>query len=86
MQFTPTSIADGGRPNFVKQQQIWGEAESAAAEAVLRKVEESGLETIRLSFADQHGLLRGKVIEARDLAASFRNGCTMTSSLLAKDT
>ena len=86
MQFTPTSIADGGRSNFVKQQQIWGEAESAAAEAVLRKVEESGLETIRLSFADQHGLLRGKVIEARDLASSFRNGCAMTSSLLAKDT
>ncbi len=76
----------GGRTKFVEQHGLWGEAEHAAAEAVLRKVEEMGLETLRLSFADQHGVLRGKVIEARDLASNFRNGCTMTSSLLAKDT
>ena len=77
---------DGGRSDFVKQHQIWGDAEYVAAGEVLRKIEKSGLETIRLSFADQHGLLRGKVIEAQDLASTLRNGCTMTSSLLAKDT
>ena len=77
---------DGGRSDFVKQHRIWSDAEYAAADEVLRKIEKSGLETIRLSFADQHGLLRGKVIEAQDLASTLRNGCTMTSSLLAKDT
>ncbi|MGI9426518.1 MAG: glutamine synthetase family protein [Hyphomicrobiaceae bacterium] len=55
------------------------------AREVLREVTANGLETIRLSFADQHGLLRGKTIVANGLATAFRNGITAPSTILLKD-
>ena len=51
-----------------------------------RLIEERGLEVVRLSFPDQHGILRGKTIIAGDAARLMRNGCSLTTTLLAKDT
>lgn len=56
-----------------------------AAELV-RAVGTDGLETVRLCFVDQHGILRGKAIVASALASAFRNGVAMTSTLILKDT
>ncbi len=74
-----------GRASFVERHGLWGDAERDAAERVARLVEEKDLHSVRLSFADQHGLLRGKTVMADDLALVMANGCTMTASLLAKD-
>jgi glutamine synthetase len=53
---------------------------------IIKRVEANGLEVIRLSFADQHGILRGKTIMADDLLSAMAGGVTMTTTLLAKDT
>lgn len=57
-----------------------------AAHAALDQVERHGLETVRLAFVDQHGLLRGKTIVASGLASALKNGVPVTSTLLLKDT
>lgn len=62
------------------------DAQIAIAHDVLDRVANDGIETVRLAFADQHGVLRGKTIVAGALASAFRNGMTMTSTLLLKDT
>ena len=41
---------------------------------------------MRFSFADQHGVLRGKTVMAADAPGLMRSGVTMTTTLLAKDT
>lgn len=46
----------------------------------------AGIETVRLSFADQHGLLRGKTVMVDGLAEACRSGVAMTSTLVLKDT
>jgi len=51
-----------------------------------KEVAGRGLEAVRFSFADQHGLLRGKTIAAPELEAALKNGMGFPSSLLAKDT
>lgn len=56
------------------------------AAEVIDVVKSQKLETIRLAFADQHGILRGKTIVADGLTAAFRNGLAMPSTLLLKDT
>lgn len=61
-------------------------ARRARVEDVLTRVQASGVENIRLSFTDQHGLLRGKVIPVDGLRAAFDAGVAMTSTLLLKDT
>ncbi|MEM7061223.1 MAG: glutamine synthetase family protein [Pseudomonadota bacterium] len=58
----------------------------AAAAEVIRQVEADELETIRVVFPDQHGILRGKTITQRALASAFTSGIGMPSTLLLKDT
>jgi len=53
---------------------------------VMKQIKAAGLESLRLSFADQHGILRGKTLVISETPSAMQNGCTMTSSLLAKDT
>src|SRR5256885_9806948 len=40
----------------------------------------------RSSFADQHGVLRGKTLAASEVPAALERGVTLTSTLLLKDT
>src|SRR6185312_5325263 len=49
-------------------------------------IEEQNLEVVRFSFPDQHGILRGKQLLADGAASAMRNGVSMTTTLLAKDT
>src|SRR4051812_19104358 len=51
-----------------------------------RLVEEKNLEVIRLAFPDQHGILRGKTIVASEAIAALESGCSITTTMLAKDT
>ena len=44
------------------------------------------VETVRFSFADQHGILRGKTLAAGEVEAALERGVTVTSTLLLKDT
>jgi len=75
-----------GRTWFVERYGLWDSKEARHVDQVLSLIKENDLEVVRLSFADQHGLLRGKSIVADEVPQAFRNGCTNTSTLLAKDT
>jgi glutamine synthetase len=57
----------------------------ARAAEVLAQVERDGIGVVRLAFADQHGILRGKTIVASELAGALADGVTMTTTLLLKD-
>ena len=56
------------------------------AAALLKRVTESDIETVRVLFADQNGILRGKTIIADALLSIFTNGLTAPATLLLKDT
>jgi glutamine synthetase len=45
-----------------------------------------GLKQVRFSFADQHGVLRGKTLAISEVKAAMERGVTLTSTLLLKDT
>jgi glutamine synthetase len=72
--------------SFVERHGLWSAEQKEAAQRLRRIAEEKNLETIRLSFADQHGILRGKTLIASEALASLESGCGITTSLLAKDT
>ena len=44
------------------------------------------LKQVRFSFADQHGVLRGKTLAGSEVKAAMERGVTLTSTLLLKDT
>ncbi|MGD9863575.1 MAG: glutamine synthetase family protein, partial [Pseudodonghicola sp.] len=65
---------------------VLSDAACAAAEEVIARAEEAALETVRLLFADQHGILRGKTLVASALRSAFSSGIAAPSTLLLKDT
>lgn len=73
-------------PGFTADHGLLTPDQLRLAQEVLARVEAEGLETVRVLFADQHGVLRGKTIVAGALASAFRSGLAVTSTLLLKDT
>jgi glutamine synthetase len=71
---------------FVERHDLWSPAQARAAAEVERAIKTHKLELIRFSFADQHGVLRGKTLVAAEAASALRDGVSMTTTLLAKDT
>ncbi len=74
------------RTGFVARHDLWSEAQYAAAGQMRRVMDEIGIEMVRFSFVDQHGILRSKTITRAGVAAALRSGLTVPSSLLLKDT
>lgn len=71
---------------FIEKFGLWTEQQTDYAREVLARVESEDLRSVRLSFVDQHGLLRGKTVSASALPSAFQNGITAVSTLLSKDT
>ncbi|KRQ15295.1 glutamine synthetase family protein [Bradyrhizobium manausense] len=71
---------------FIARHALWSDEQKDAAARMRRIVEERNLEVIRLAFPDQHGILRGKTIIATEAIVSLESGCSITTTMLAKDT
>ena len=72
--------------SFVERHGLWSAEQKEAAHRLARIAEERELEVIRLAFPDQHGILRGKTLVAADALATLQGGCSITTTMLAKDT
>src|SRR3984885_805022 len=72
--------------DFVDRHGLWTSEQTRAARAVGQRIKKEKLELVRFSFADQHGVLRGKTPIAADALGAMGSGVTMTTTLLAKDT
>jgi len=77
-------VAD--RASFIDRHGLWSEWQHAAAAQMRRMVDELGIEMLRFSFVDEHGVLRGKTIARGRIWAALHSGVTAPSSLLLKDT
>jgi len=72
--------------SFVERHGLWTGEQTRAAKAAVQAIKKHKLELVRFSFADQHGVLRGKTVLAEDAPGLMQAGVTMTTTLLAKDT
>jgi glutamine synthetase len=72
--------------SFVERHGLWSGEQKEAASRLRKIVEQQKLEVIRLSFPDQHGILRGKTLVASEALASLESGCSITTTMFAKDT
>jgi len=73
-------------PAFVERHGLSTPERVAAAADVAERIERDNVQVLRLSFVDQHGILRGKTVVAAELDRVMWNGLGVPSSLLLKDT
>ncbi|MEV7866649.1 glutamine synthetase family protein [Streptomyces sp. NPDC088124] len=79
-------LTNAGAGGFVERHGLWDDRQHAAAGQIRRVIDELGLDMVRFSFADQHGVLRGKTLTRDAVPGALRSGVTAPSSLLLKDT
>ena len=48
--------------SFVERHGLWTGEQARAAKAAVQAIKKHKLELVRFSFADQHGVLRGKTV------------------------
>ena len=63
-----------------------GRHDPAAAAALIAALSEQGVERVRVGWCDLHGVLRGKTLTLPALATALRDGISMVSTVLLKDT
>lgn len=75
-----------GKVGFVERHDLWDDEQKDAAARVRAQVEEQDLQAIRISFGDQHGILRGKTVLADSFPHALRNGIDFMAAMLVFDT
>ncbi len=65
---------------------LWTGDRQGAAREVEKRLQADGISVVRLSFADQHGILRGKTYVAGEIAGAMRSGVGFSATMLMKDT
>jgi len=65
---------------------LWTDERKVAAREVERRIQAGELTVVRLSFADQHGILRGKTYVAGEIAGAMKSGVGFSATMLMKDT
>lgn len=72
--------------SFVRRHQLWTDQQAKAAREVAKVLAGREVQLVRFSFADQHGVLRGKTLAVAEALARLESGVGLTTTLLAKDT
>jgi glutamine synthetase len=72
--------------SFVTRHHLHGNDQAKRADEVLKRIAADKIEVVRLSIADQHGVLRGKTITAAEAPGAMANGWSFSTTLLLKDT
>ena len=75
-----------GKVGFIAEHGLWDDAQRDAGERLAHEVEQLGLRQIRISWGDQHGILRGKTVTVPDFLSALRNGHDFQSATLIMDT
>ncbi|EIZ79197.1 putative glutamine synthetase (glnA4-like) [Novosphingobium sp. Rr 2-17] len=71
---------------FIARHGLWTDDQARLAAEVEAQLRAAGVNEVRLSFPDLHGLLRGKTLMIEALPGVMEDGCAITSTLLLKDT
>ena len=75
-----------GRTGFVERHGLWTAEQALAGAELAGRIDNGEVETLRFSFADQHGIARGKALIGDAAKAALASGVSLPSTLLTKDT
>lgn len=82
----PQGIDSVGRRGFVEEHALHTDEQRAAGREALDRIEAEGIRTVRIAWADQHGIPRGKFVSAHDFATGLGNGFDFSGATLVMDT
>ena len=81
----PSRTAGVGQRDFVSTHQLHIDEQLEAADEVIARIRESGLQTIRVIIVDQHGQPRGKFLSPDAAIAALANGLDFSGAIYSLD-
>ena len=75
-----------GKSDFIAAHDLWTSDQVAAAEDLAGRVESLGLDIVRVTFPDQHGIMRGKWLSRKSFLSVLRNGMDFAAAHFCWDT
>src|SRR5437867_1437446 len=75
-----------GKFGFVAEHGLLSVEQAEAGRTALARVREEGIRTVRVGWAVQHGIPRGKFVSAQDFELSLANGIYFSGATLVIDT
>jgi glutamine synthetase len=75
-----------GRKDFVQDHGLLSDEQLNAGKDASSRIEAESIKTVRIAWADQHGIPRGKFVSAQDFTAGLRNGIDFSGATLVMDT
>jgi glutamine synthetase len=75
-----------GRKGFVDQHDLLTKDQLEAGRDAAGRIEADGIRTVRIAWADQHGIPRGKFVSAHDFETGLANGFDFSGATLVMDT
>ena len=71
-----------GKTNFIEDHGLWSQEMKALSLDIIKQVEMKGLQTVRVAWGDQHGIVRGKNVMVKDFIQSLKNGIDFQTATL----
>jgi glutamine synthetase len=75
-----------GREGFVAEFGGFSKDQQDLADGLPQRLDDEGIKTVRIAWADQHGIPRGKFVSTRDFVAGLKNGFDFSGATLVMDT
>lgn len=75
-----------GKIGFIDKNNLWTDEQKAAAREVIGRLETDGIQRVRISWCDQHGIARSKTLTTPDFILSLENGQDFQTATLIFDT
>ncbi|MET0898523.1 MAG: glutamine synthetase family protein [Mycobacterium sp.] len=72
--------------SFIAQHDLWTQEQQDSAKRLAARVRELDLRQVRISWGDQHGILRGKTLEVDHFLSTLENGKDFQTATLIFDT
>ena len=75
-----------GKKGFVADHGLASDERTQAGERAMERIRKEGIKTVRIGWADQHGIPRGKFMSVQDFEMSLGNGIDFSGATIVMDT
>ena len=83
---SPGGTAGVGQPGFVAKHGLFSDEQASLAQALVRRIRELDLRTVRFVLVDQHGTPRSRSLSAQAAIDVFANGLDFSGAIYSLDT
>lgn len=74
-----------GLKDFISRHKLWNKAQIKTAKELIERLKNGAITYVRVTYCDQHGLTRGKMLPLKQFISVLENGLACTHALFAMD-